>query len=164
MPTDNYYDYCIIGAGAAGLYAANKLSKKSKKCILCEIGNSQHKDDFFYNLSFELDDNNHYSGSTKGRSFGIGGTTFLWGASLIPYSKMDFQFEDSYSNFFQKIKKNIIEFNHDNLLKTLIGKKVDDGILKKWSLNNYNEFGYYETNNVYIPFHRKDFSKIKGST
>ena len=160
MSTNNYYDFCIIGSGAAGLYAAYKLSNKSKKCILCEIGNSQHEDDSFYDLKFKLEGNNHYNGSSKGRSFGIGGTTFLWGASLIPYTKMDFQFEDSYGKYFQKIKKNIVEFNHDRLLKTLIGKKVDDKILKNWTSNYYNKFGYYETNNVYIPFNRKDFSKI----
>lgn len=160
MSADNYYDYCIIGAGAAGLYAAKKISDKSKKVILCEIGNSQHKDDSFYDLNFKLSGNHQYNGSTKGRSFGIGGTTYLWGASLVPYTKLDFEIEDAYSNYFHKIKKKIIEFNHKKLLETLIGTKVDDTILKKWSLNEYNKFGYYETNNVYIPFNRKDFSKI----
>lgn len=160
MSTENYFDYCIIGAGAAGLYAAYKLTKRSKKVILCEIGNSQHKDDYFYDLNFKLDGNNPYNGSTKGRSFGIGGTTYLWGASLVPYTKMDFEIEDVYSNYFLKIKKNIIHFNHNKLLTSLIGKKVDDKILRKWSLNNYNKYGFYETNNVYIPFNRKDFSKI----
>ena len=32
-----------------------------------------------------------YKGGSEGRSFGLGGTTYLWGGSLLPFSKIDFE-------------------------------------------------------------------------
>ena len=35
-------DFCIIGTGAAGLFAANKLNQKEKNVVIFDIG---HKKD-----------------------------------------------------------------------------------------------------------------------
>ena len=36
------YDICIVGAGAAGITLANKLSGKGLKVILCEAGSKEY--------------------------------------------------------------------------------------------------------------------------
>ena len=160
MKIEDNYDYCVIGAGAAGFYTANKLSEGSSKVILCDIGNFRHQTDSYYNLDFELEGNRKYFGASKGRSFGIGGTTYLWGGSLIPYTKLDFNFHDSFSKYFSKIKEEIVNFDHKKLLKKLIAKDIDEKIISSWIHNKYNNYKYYESKNLYIPFSRKDFSKI----
>ena len=98
MKIEDKYDYCVIGAGAAGLFAANKLSERSIKVIVCDIGDYSNQEDSKYDLDFDLEGNRKYYGASKGRSFGIGGTTYLWGGSLIPYTKLDFNFDDSFKN------------------------------------------------------------------
>ena len=39
---DALYDVCIVGAGAAGITIANKLSESGLNIILCEAGSEEY--------------------------------------------------------------------------------------------------------------------------
>ncbi len=154
-------DICIIGGGAAGLYCLNQLANTGLKIILVEIGDKEHKDESFFNLDFNQLGNQTYKGSSEGRSFGLGGTSYLWGGSLLPFTRADFDKKDIYKNGFKSINKLFKEFNHEKLLTELLGKRPESKLFKNWKESEYNEIGFYEVNNVFIPFEKKDFSSKK---
>lgn len=155
-------DFCIIGSGAAGIFAAKKLVENKKKILIFDIGGEIHQNDNDLNLNFKSTGRKKYEGSSLGRSFGIGGTTYLWGASILPFTYSDFDKKDSYSNGFADIENIFKKFNHKRLISELIGQNSDnfEDIFEFWRNNNqYNENNFYETKNLYIPFKRRDFSK-----
>ena len=87
---DNYItrdcEVCIVGGGAAGIYLATELSRKGVDTILLEAGGKTTTNStsagFNINSEGEL-----YLGATKGRYFGLGGTTAHWGGVLVPHTK-----------------------------------------------------------------------------
>ena len=85
---DKKANVLIIGAGTAGLYLADKLSSKGLSVIVVEqggeIGSSPDKNSV-------INSGVPYKGSYKGRSFGLGGTSTLWGGQMIPLSESDFK-------------------------------------------------------------------------
>lgn len=154
-------DICVVGGGPAGLYAVNQLANSGLKIILVEIGDKEPKDESFFNLAFNQIGKSNYRGSTEGRSFGIGGTSYLWGGSLLPFTRADFEKEDHYKNGFNSMFKVFDEFNHEKILKNLLGKSPKSELISNWKKCEYNDFGFYEVNNVFIPFDKKDFSSKK---
>ncbi len=81
-------DICVIGAGAAGIYLSARLASKGIDVILVEAGDSNCRD--AEAVGFMPDFSDHlYSGATKGRAFGLGGTTATWGGLLIPHLQHD---------------------------------------------------------------------------
>lgn len=86
----NDFDYTIIGAGAAGILLAVKLSMKGKKVILIESGH--------FNVDEDKQQLNEVNSSNKiletakyGRFRAIGGTTLRWGGGSSQFSKLDFE-------------------------------------------------------------------------
>ena len=84
------YDICIVGAGAAGITLANKLSGKGLKVILCEAGSREYT---------EVSQKN-YAGKIKGDPYFdldiarlryLGGTTNHWNGMCRPFEKIDFE-------------------------------------------------------------------------
>lgn len=81
-------DVCIVGAGAGGIYAAKALSAGGLSVILVEGGGMRCK------LPSEMDMDARfsasvYAGAVRGRAFGFGGTTSMWGGLLAPHGTMD---------------------------------------------------------------------------
>ena len=83
-------DIVIIGAGTAGLYLANKLYNSSFKIILIEEGGRQGRMSDLLGKKV-INSGIQYNGASKGRSFGIGGTSSLWGGQMIPLSSFDLE-------------------------------------------------------------------------
>ena len=84
------YDICIVGAGAAGITLANKLSDKGLNVILCEAGSDEYS---------EVSQKN-YIGKIKGDPYFdldiarlryLGGTTNHWNGMCRPFEKIDFE-------------------------------------------------------------------------
>jgi hypothetical protein len=80
-------DVCILGAGPVGLTLARGLAEKSRRVTILEIGGSTAS--AAGALPASRFDRRQYRGATEGRAFGLGGTSALWGAQLLPVRPAD---------------------------------------------------------------------------
>ena len=81
---------CVIGAGTAGIFLSQQLRKLGIRVVLLEAG------DELARKPVEVDQRCvqrgiRYRGADTGRSFGLGGTSVLWGGQLIPLSPTDLE-------------------------------------------------------------------------
>lgn len=79
---------CIVGGGTAGIYLAQQLRRLGLYVVMLEAG------DFLARRPQEVDQRCQqrgirYRGADLGRSFGLGGTSTLWGGQLIPLAESD---------------------------------------------------------------------------
>lgn len=81
-------DVCIIGAGAAGLYLAKRLSGAGRKVIILEAGGETCGTGGSVGIEASTS-GDAYRGATEGRAFGWGGSTSRWGGLLVPHSELD---------------------------------------------------------------------------
>lgn len=139
---------CIAGVGTYGSYLANALCQNypEAEIVLVDVGNEQIATEQEIGFRSQLV-NNKYNAASKGRYFGLGGTSSMWGGQLLFFSESDCPNDKSIkylkelnlkhskkvlSRFFQKIpelsersirkglfiKKGIwLEFNKRNLYK-----------------------------------------------
>lgn len=87
-PINRSVEVCIIGAGTAGLFLAQRLRKRGVRVAVLEIGDSEPKESKTIGAHVEQR-GIEYRGATKGRSFGIGGTSVLWGGQMIALTEDD---------------------------------------------------------------------------
>jgi len=151
----------IIGAGTAGLYLADKLSTSGLNVVLVDqgesIGSNPDKDSVI-NLGMP------YKGSYKGRSFGLGGTSTLWGGQMIPLSESDF--EDRCSRgvrkwaikyqdlipYFKKVCRSLDLHIYDN--------QSLDALQKRFFPKIHNLGGEFHLRlSQWIPFGKRNFGK-----
>jgi hypothetical protein len=81
------YDYCVIGAGAIGLYVAARLADRGAAVVIVERGGTRpgpppDQREIEFGAS-------PYSAATNGRDCGFGGTTSRWGGLLVPHIDAD---------------------------------------------------------------------------
>lgn len=150
------YDFCIIGAGAIGLYVAARLARAGASIAIIERGTQTPgppvDDD---QPAFDLD---RYSGAIEGRDFGFGGTTSRWGALLMPHLAPDHRGNRDW--------KHIVETVHRHgprVLKRLgwKGCGVDESFwLGHPVLGKVSELGgaVAPTRSLYLPFRRKNLA------
>jgi hypothetical protein len=81
-------DICIVGAGTCGLFLANLLVRSGLQVTLIEAGSSEPKSAMEVGATSEHV-SREYLGDSLGRSFGIGGTSALWGGQLIKLRESD---------------------------------------------------------------------------
>ncbi len=80
---------CIIGAGTAGLFLATLLRRSGIQVIVLEAGVSGARS--AAQMGVHCDQTgDFYRGAELGRSFGLGGTSVVWGGQLIPMAPTDF--------------------------------------------------------------------------
>ncbi len=155
-------DICIIGAGAAGIYLATQLAAKGLDVILLEAGGSVCTDSA--GVGFEaLFTDLPYQGATKGRAFGLGGTTSAWGGLLVPHSRHDLGKRtsegcDPWDSIVLRVEK-----NSDHVLKTLgYSGAVDFTDFGKERLPEIYESlhagGLDLMANLFLPFRKKNLA------
>lgn len=93
---------CIVGAGAAGLYLANRLTRAGVSTVVLEAGGDKCLDGPSIGIDALLGDA-RYGGTTEGRAFGLGGTTARWGGQLIPHAEADLRPTDQPFDAWQHI-------------------------------------------------------------
>lgn len=83
--------FCILGAGTYGSYVAHLLSEKYKDAsiLLIEVGDEKIKNEEEIGF-YSSNTNEAYNGAKKGRYFGLGGTSSMWGGQLLFFSDLDF--------------------------------------------------------------------------
>ena len=79
---------CIIGAGTAGIFLAQLLRKAGIKVVVLEAGDEASKSPEAVGQHC-IQKGIRYRGAEAGRSFGLGGTSVLWGGQLIPLTASD---------------------------------------------------------------------------
>jgi len=95
MPTQEFYDVCIVGSGPAGAFLAHELAQSEKlKVVVIESGND----------SIDMDPNNFIDLSSLnvigkldlGFSRQVGGASNLWAGGLAKYDEIDFVQRESF--------------------------------------------------------------------
>jgi hypothetical protein len=83
---------CIVGSGTYGSYIAKCISDKSPEyhISIFEVGNSLVKSEKQIGFLSRIF-GNKYEGLSKGRYFGIGGTSNKWGGQILTFSNLDFK-------------------------------------------------------------------------
>lgn len=80
---------CIIGAGMAGLFLAHLLREQGVQVVLLEAGTRVARGPAEIDQRCEQN-GVVYGGAELGRSFGLGGTSVIWGGQMIPMMESDF--------------------------------------------------------------------------
>lgn len=132
---DKNYDYTIIGAGAAGILMAVKLSNSGYKVAILETGHFE-EDEQRQVLNEVVHQSKELDSAVWGRKRAIGGTTVAWGGQSLPFSSLDFEKRDWLQNSGWCIHySDLAEFyNEANLFMKIDTLGYDDGILEKLHL------------------------------
>jgi choline dehydrogenase-like flavoprotein len=77
----------VIGAGAAGLYAAAQLVNRDRRVVVIEAGGA---DLGRFGAESYASVGRPHSGLRLGRGRNLGGTTSLWGGQLVEFQPIDF--------------------------------------------------------------------------
>lgn len=86
---DEPYDVVIVGAGAAGLFLASKVSRERRVLVL-ESGHFAEDGDR-QQLNEVVQEGKHMQAAVWGRKRAIGGTTIAWGGQSLPFAPLDFE-------------------------------------------------------------------------
>jgi choline dehydrogenase-like flavoprotein len=79
---------CIVGGGTAGLYLADALARRRIDTVVLEAGGFSPTPPQDFGIATRQGEM-HYRGAERGRSFGLGGTSVLWGGQMIPMTPGD---------------------------------------------------------------------------
>lgn len=90
-------DITIIGAGAAGILLAIKLSKQGKKILIIESGHFK-EDEERQQLNQVKQEGKILQNAVWGRKRAVGGTTIAWGGQSLPFTPTDFEKRDWVKN------------------------------------------------------------------
>ncbi len=81
-------DVCIVGAGTAGLYLAHRLRSSGLDVVVLEAGSLVARSPMERDQQC-VQRGIPYRGAESGRSFGLGGTSVLWGGQLLALTDAD---------------------------------------------------------------------------
>ena len=153
-------DICIIGAGAVGIYLASELVSIGFDVVLIEAGplNAVDANQIGFEPLFSLDP---YLGATKGRYFGIGGTTTRWGGALIPHTKHDLTDDPFTNSTWSTIVDRVRLYGSQVLLRLGYKHGSDFDKIPHSILGNKIKLlptsGFNVQANLLLPFRRKNF-------
>ena len=104
-------DLVIVGGGTLGLYISNRISQCNPdlKVGIVEYGNENSTIKYNDQLSESI--GIHHSGTSSGRSYGIGGSSTLWGGQLAEFEEKDIENwpidYETLKNFYKKVYCNL---------------------------------------------------------
>jgi hypothetical protein len=92
--TELQCDFCLVGAGAAGVTLALELAREGRQVILLEAGGKKNAGKSLQLYEGELEDPDRHLPLDRDRYRQLGGTTALWGGRCLPFDPIDFQRRD----------------------------------------------------------------------
>lgn len=84
-------DYCVVGAGAAGIVLAVELARQGLDVILIEAGPASTRGTTPDRLRGTVAPGSRHPPVNMYRRAGLGGTTSVWGGRCVPYDPIDFE-------------------------------------------------------------------------
>ena len=153
-------EVCIVGAGAAGLYLATEFASKGIDTILLEAGGNTASSASIAGFDIKTE-KELYLGATKGRYFGLGGTTAHWGGVLVPHTEHDLRRNSEAFDVWKHIVETVDSKSKDVLEK--LGWKKDLSFLnfKNNRVRRFqkllNSYGISLLSDLHLPFREKNF-------
>ncbi len=153
------FDICIVGAGIVGIYIAKELSKdKTKKILIIEAGDvpilALEQNSFKFLTSNEV-----YEGASKGRGFGVGGTSPFWGGVLVPYSKEILLDSDPW----KEVVRNCSKYSKIVLKNLGINTSLDfsnPNYISKNTIELLQHQGFSSHYSYHLPISKKNFTNL----
>ena len=157
-------DVCVIGAGAAGLYLASRLSRDGLRVVLLEAGGATCESGASVGIEAVFSAN-QYRGALDGRAFGWGGSTSRWGGLLVPHSELDLRDETGPESVAWKHIVHVVQKRSGAVLSTLgLGNSPDFVSLPKVTLGRnaklLRDFGLETVAAEFLPFRRRNLTHL----
>jgi 2-polyprenyl-6-methoxyphenol hydroxylase-like FAD-dependent oxidoreductase len=155
------YDVCVIGAGAAGLYLSSRLAGLGLKVAVIDRGPRRPQ-----RVREETDFHcveERYSGAIDGRDFGLGGSTSRWGGLLVPHLPGDVRGEPAWEVIVDRVG------SAAGIVLKQLGWPAGGSAADTW-LNGHRrsgiEFAANEitcVSSLYLPFGRKNLQWLMSA-
>ena len=158
-------DVCIIGGGVIGLYIADRLLENGFSVSILERGPITPVDGSSLNLNaVQLKDD--YKGDKLGRSFGLGGTSSIWGGQLLPITRADISSRPPNSPRCWPIPYSVIEAYTNKVINKLFAGRVnifspvEKNTTKTDAVTSGSFSKFFEMrHSVWLPFSSRNFGK-----
>lgn len=153
---------CIVGAGTAGIFLASQLRKLGLQVVLLEAG------DRLARKPEEVDQHCEqcgirYRGADSGRSFGLGGTSALWGGQMLPLARTDLEARsdvgfDAWPIDYEEMAAYLPVVRQTLGLSAGVGVVTDTELLRRKypALRSFGDFDLRLS--AWLPFKRRNFA------
>lgn len=154
---------CIIGAGTAGLFLAQLLRRHGLEVVLLEAGGRSAQPPESLDQVCEQR-GIRYRGADLGRSFGLGGTSVLWGGQMLPLTPDDMA-ERPEAGFgawpvpYEEIAAYFPVVRETLNLGRLATEREADVIHQRFSLLNSLSPDFELRLSTWLPFGKRNFAK-----
>ncbi len=160
-------DVCVIGAGAAGLYLAHRLSREGLYVIVLEAGGATCGSGASVGIE-PVFSGSQYRGAAEGRAFGWGGSTSRWGGLLVPHSRLDLRDDASPESVAWKHIVDVVRERSSAVLSTLgLGDNVDFLSLPDVTLGRnaklLHDCGLETAAVEFLPFRRRNLTYLASA-
>jgi choline dehydrogenase-like flavoprotein len=158
LKNNDFYDYCIVGAGPAGITLAIKLAKKNKKILLVEGGGTEisHESQSLYEGEVVGDE---YLSLDTCRLRYFGGTSNHWSGVCRTFDEIDFLSRPKFHLYEWPIEKSDI----DKYLTEAFNILEINNIKPDKKINNWHIKKVHFEKSPPVRFKDKYFDQIKNS-
>lgn len=154
---------CIVGAGTAGIFLAHQLRVLGMRVLLLETGNRSSC------LSSEMGQNCdqrgiRYRGAESGRSFGLGGTSVLWGGQMIALTPSDMAARpavgfDAWPVQYSELLPYFAEVSDALGMQTVVSEVADDIVRRRFRALSQIDDDFTLRLSEWLPFKSRNFAQ-----